>query len=366
MRFLKTMGVFLVTGLAVTGAFYAERAVAEREATAEAAAKPAATKGASSASKPVPADGYLVRPARIEEVVPANGTLAPFESVDIVAELPRRLVEIKAEEGTRVKKGDLLFKLDDRDLKAQWDQLKVKRHLAETTEIRLRDLLSTKAISQQQYDEANNALEAVDAETKVLDVTIDKTEIKAPFDGMLGSRNVSLGAWIEPNRPLITLTALDPLKLNFTLPERYSTSIKPGQEFTFRVPGLADELRGKVDLIEPAIDAASRSLRVRGIVANSDGVLRPGSFVVITMTLANIDNGLMVPTQAVVPSLRGQSVYVVVDGKAQLREVELGVRTADNVQVLRGLSEGETVVITNLLRMRPGATVDLKSVTNGN
>lgn len=353
----KVLVAFILTGLAVAGGFYLEKAVASAApATAPAAAKSAAP------AKPLSADGYRVRLARLEETVPANGTLAPKETVEIVAELSRRLVKINAEEGATVKAGDLLFKLDDADLKAQLEEREVRRRLAAGTESRLRDLLAAKAISQQQYDEAKNALDLVDAETNLIRVTLAKTEVRAPFDGILGSRSVSEGAWIDPNKPLITLQALSTLKLNFTLPERYGNAVQPNQAVTFQVQGLAGDRKGRVVFIEPAIDEATRSLRVRAEVENTDGRLRPGAFVTVLTTIRATDEGVMIPSESVVPSLKGQSVFIAVDGKVATRVIETGIRTADSVQVLRGLAPEEVVLTTNLLRLRPGAAVELKTI----
>ncbi len=318
--------------------------------------------GGGAADKPILADGYVAKASTIPETVPTNGSLAAEESVRIVSEISRRLVRIEIAEGAEVKKGDLMFKLDDRDIVAQLEQVQVRRRLAKTTEQRYQDLLAQTAISQQEYDRAKSDLDLIDAEIGVLKVNLDKTEIRAPFDGVTGRRFVSEGAWVESSTLLTTLQSINVIEVNFTLPERYASSLSIGQKFTFRVASLNTDREGEVFVIEPAIDEQTRSLIVQGRVDNRDRTLRPGAFASITFQFNEVSGGVMIPAEAVVPSLRGQSTYVVTDGKATLREIEVGIRSPDNVQVLRGLAEGETVLVTNLLRMRPGVAVELQNV----
>jgi membrane fusion protein (multidrug efflux system) len=187
-------------------------------------------------------------------------------------------------------------------------------------------------------------------------VQISKTEIRAPFAGRVGVRQVSEGAFVSPTTPLITLQDVSRIKVDFPLPERYSNEVKSGQKFTFTVAGSGQVYEGIVTVLEPAIDAATRSLQVRGLCTAPKGLL-PGGFAEVTLTLDGLANGYLVPTQAIVPSARGQGVYVIEDGKAKLKTVEIGIRTDEQVQVLRGLNQGDVLATTNLLRIRPGLEV---------
>lgn len=316
--------------------------------------------GAGASARPITAEAYRVEPARIAETIPAQGTLLAAEQVDIVSELNRRLVKIHVDEGAEVKRGDLLMKLDDRDLLAELERLAVRRRLAEVNEARLRDAFNSQAAAKSQYDEAVNAVQLIEAEDRILRVELEKTEIRAPFDGVLGRRMVSEGAWVTSSMVLTTLYALDEVEVQFSVPERYGPSLKKGMGFSFRPPGLSHDETGRITLVEPKIDAATRSVVVIGRVDNRDRELRPGGFVTVDLKLDELEGGLMVPTQAVVPTLRGHSVFVFANGKAAEREIRLGVRTPTQVQVLDGLQAGEIVLTTNLLRLRPGIAVELR------
>jgi membrane fusion protein (multidrug efflux system) len=289
------------------------------------------------------------------------GTLAANESVDVVPELSRRLVSVDVAEGSEVEAGQRLFQLDDADLRAQLAQLEARRKLAARTEQRQRALLEyeKKALSQQAYDQAVADLEAIEAEIAALRVTLAKTEIRAPFRARVGLRRVSEGAWVTPETLLTTLQDTSRIKVDFSLPERYAGAVGIEQPFTFRVAGRGDDFAGHVIAIEPGIDPATRSVRVRGITDNPEGALAPGAFVSLEVPLDQVGEGILVPAQAVVPSATGHAVYVLRDARAELREVEIGLRTRDAVEVVRGLEPGEIVLTTNLLRLRAGARVEV-------
>jgi membrane fusion protein (multidrug efflux system) len=169
---------------------------------------------------------------------------------------------------------------------------------------------------------------------------------------------VSEGAWVTPETLLTTLQDTSRIKVDFTLPERYAGAVAIGQRFTFRVAGRGEEFSGTVIAVEPGIDAATRSVRVRGITENPEGALAPGAFAAVELPLERVADGILVPAQAIVPSSTGHSVWVLREGRAALREVEIGLRTRDAVEVLRGLEVGETVLTSNLLRLREGAPVE--------
>lgn len=312
------------------------------------------------AERAVRAEAWIAERQPVRETVRTVGTLAANESVDVVAELSRRLVSVDVAEGTEVEAGQRLFQLDDADLRAQRAELEVRRRLAARTEQRQRALLEfeKKALSQQAYDQAVAELEGIDAAIAALDVTLAKTRIVAPFRARVGLRRVSEGAWITPETLLTTLQDTSRIKIDFTLPERYAGAVAIDQPFRFRVAGRGADFEGRVIAVEPAIDAATRSVRVRGITDNEDGALAPGAFASVELPLEGAGEGILVPAQAVVPSATGHSVWVARDGRAELRAVEIGVRTRDAVEVVRGLAVGDVVLTTNLLRLRAGAPVE--------
>ena len=305
---------------------------------------------------PLVAEIYVVERAPFAQKLTTVGTLRANESVALVAELSRRLVKIHVKEGSEVATDELLFKLDDSDLVAELGEIDARMKLAVTNKKRVEDLLPSKAVSVQELDNSVAALNVLQAQRATQSVQISKTEIRAPFAGRIGIRQVSEGAFVTPTTPLITLQDVSRIKVDFPLPERYSGEVKSGQKFTFTVAGNGQVFEGVVTVLEPAIDAATRSLLVRGLCSAPHGLL-PGGFAEVTLTLDGLANGFMVPSQAIVPSPRGQGIYLIEGGKAKLQPVEIGIRTDEQVQILRGLHEGDQVAITNLLRLRPGLEV---------
>lgn len=304
----------------------------------------------------VAAETYTVKTTPMASTVTTVGTLRANESVDIVPELTKRLVKVEVQEGAQVSKDEVLFILDDADLTAEISEIDARLKLAEANETRTGSLLPERAISKQAYDLAKAELDIFKAQKVTREVELAKTRIRAPFAGKTGVRRVSEGALVTPTTVLMSLQDLSRIKVDFPLPERYAAEVKPGQKFSFTVAGNATRFEGKVQVIEPAVEAATRSLQVRGVCEQPKGLL-PGGFADVTLDLDTVENGFAIPSQAVVPSAKGQGVYIVKNGKAEFRDVEIGLRTAGQVQVLHGLSEGDQVLITNLLRLRPGVEV---------
>ena len=321
-----------------------------------------ASAGKGPAPEVVTADGVKLKGRSVALKTTAVGTLVANESVAIAPELTRRVVKVQAVDGARVKKGDLLFKLDDADIGAQLAELTVKKKLAADTEARQKKLRAEGLSSETEYERAKSEVELIAAQIASLGVTLSRTSIRAPFDGKLGLRQVSEGAMVTPQTTLVTLQDDAALKVDFTLPERHASLVQQGSTFSFTVEGQAEPLQAKVVAVQPEVVAETRSVRVRGAVPNADGKLMPGSFVKVEFPLSTSEGGLMVPTFAVIPSLGGHGVYRFADGKAELVEVELGVRTDAEVQLVRGVGEGDVILVTNLLRLRPGGPVKLGKV----
>jgi len=310
---------------------------------------------------PLVAETHIVKNAPFTQTLSTVGTLRANESVTLVSELSRRLVKIHVQEGSAVAAGDLLFKLDDSDLQAELGEINARIFLANSVKKRVDNLLPSKAISQQEYDSSTAELTILEAQRNTQLAQIAKTEIRAPFAGRVGVRQVSEGAFVSPTTPLITLQDVSRIKVDFPLPERYSGEVKSGQKFTFTVAGNGTKFEGAITVLEPAIDAATRSLLVRGMCDQPKGLL-PGGFAEVALSLDQLAHGFMVPSQAIVPSPRGQGVYLIENGRAKLQSIEIGLRTDDKVQILQGVKEGDTVVTTNLLRIRPGLEVTAATV----
>lgn len=329
----------------------------QRDANPAAGPRPkAAASGAAPAAAPLPVDVYETKPEPFEVTVPATGTLLPREAVDLVSELSRRLIKIHANEGAQVKKGAVLFELDKSDLLAELKRLDVEIRLAQSNAERQKALLAEGLTTRQQFDTTQAQLDGLNAQRAVLGVTLAKTSIRAPFSGTLGLRRVSEGAWVSPNTVLASLHDVSTLKLDFTLPERYSSQVVPGREFRFRVAGQPDTLRGTILAREPAVDTTSRSIVVRGVVENTKAALVPGTFATVELPL-RVEEAILIPAIAVVPGVEGRRVFVARDGIAHSVPVELGGRTTDRVQVVSGLAAGDRVIVSNLLRVRDGARV---------
>lgn len=320
-------------------------------ATASGQSKPPSKSG------PLLAETYVVKTVPFAQTVATVGTLRANESVTIVPEISRRLVKIHIQEGSDVAAGDLLFKLDDSDLTAELAEIDARIRLAQSNKSRAENLLPSESISQQEFEGAAAQLSILEAQRNTKATEITKTEIRAPFAGRVGIRQVSEGAFVSPATPLIELQDVSRIKVDFPLPERYAGEVKTGQKFTFTVAGNGTIFQGAVTVIEPAIDADTRSLQVRGLCAEPKGLL-PGGFAEVKLTLDETASGFMIPSQALAPSPRGQGVYLIEGGKAKLQPVELGVRSEDQVQILRGLKEGDVIATTNLLRIRPGLEVN--------
>ena len=305
------------------------------------------------------AEGYTIAPETVRETVPSLGTLLANESVTVVPESSRRVVSVFFEEGADVKKGDVLVKLDDASLRADLQRLDGRRGLAVATESRQADLLKRQLVSTQDYDRAHSELTAIQGEIEVVKVQLAQTEIRAPFAGRVGLRRVSEGAYVNTNTVVTTLRDISQLKLDFTLPERYASDVRKGQTFSFKIEGRADVYSGRVVAVEPAIDTATRSLIVRGVVPNPGGRLTPGASASVEFEVRS-GAGILIPARALVPSAKGHSVFLLREGKAVEQPVIIGTRTSDRVQILSGLQKGDVLLTSNLLRLRAGVPVRLE------
>lgn len=347
------MRVPVVAGVAILGlwAIWAARGDAQPNA-----------KGGGPGPGPLATDAYRVAPVPVRTLARASGSLVPNEVVNIQSEVSRRLVKVLAQDGQIVKAGQLLFVLDHATLDAQSATLSVRKGLAKTTLDRLQSAFKTGATSQQELDQANMELQLLEAQQNELRVELAKTQIRAPFAGKLGIRRISEGAWVTPEKVLTTLVDLRRIKVDFSLPERHAPLVREGQSFEFRVAGREQTYVGQITAIEATVDAETRSIVCRGLAENRDG-LQPGGFVTVSLEIAR-DEGFVVPGEAIVPRMGGHSVFVFESNKAVQRDVELGRRTDQAVQVIRGLKAGDLVLTSNLLRIRPGTSVELTKISD--
>ncbi|GAB2560548.1 efflux RND transporter periplasmic adaptor subunit [Spirosoma aerophilum] len=315
---------------------------------------------------PVNVNGYVVISQRLQEDVVSSGSLLPNEQVDIYPEISARITQLNIQEGRPVAKGALLVKLFDADLRAQLEKLQAQADNARRTEERNKQLLARGGISQQEYDIVTTNLRSSLADIELVKANLQRTEIRAPFSGVIGLRNVSAGAVVSPNTLIARLQQISSLKLDFSIPEKYGPAVHSGSQISFMVDGSGQASQGVVYAIEPGVEEQTRNLRIRARVNNTGTEkgqprFRPGTFARVTLTIQN-DQSLVVPTQAVIPQTRTNQVIVVKDGKAQFKDVKTGLRTAGAIQILSGLQKGDTVATTGLLFLKPDAPVKVNKV----
>jgi membrane fusion protein (multidrug efflux system) len=323
---------------------------------------PAVALAQDGSEKGVPVEAAKVVAAPLSEQVTAVGTLLSDESVTISAEIPGRLKEIHFVEGQPVEKGAQLFILDDSVYRAQLADAEAKLKLAEQTYKRTSQLFSSKYATAQSADEAVSNLAVAKAAVELAGVQLEKTRIVAPFSGIIGLRQVSVGEYITAGRALVNLEAIDPVKADFRVPEKFLPAIKVGQTIRIGVDAFpGDTFEGKVYAIDPRIDVAGRSLLVRAKVPNKDQQLRPGLFARVTVLLKLKEDALTIPEQAIVPQGDSQYVFKIDDGKVTLTKVTLGMRRSGRVEILHGLSADDQVVTAGQLKLRDGSQVSIVS-----
>jgi membrane fusion protein (multidrug efflux system) len=315
-----------------------------------------------SAQPKLPVEAMVLKPERLDNKLVITGSVLPNESLEIKSEISGKISRIFFREGKRVKRGELLVEINDDELEAQLIKERHNKKLNEDNEFRQRKLLEKEAISQEEYDNALNRLNVTNADIKLLEAQWEKTKIRAPFDGTIGLRFVSEGAFINSSTVIATLYNLSPAKIDFAVPGRYSTQVQPGKKIFFTIENDARVLEGEVYAIEPQIDASTRTLKVRALADNTGNLLLPGQFVRVELILQTIDNAILVPSEAVVPELSGHKVYLNKSGKATETKVEIGLRTDRNVEIVSGLNSGDTLITTGLLQMRNGLDVSLTKV----
>lgn len=308
--------------------------------------------------QPLKVKTFLVEPTLFAETISATGTVRADESVELQAEISGKVVSINFTEGTLVKKGDLLVKLNDSDLRANLERYRHSKDLAEVRFRRYAQLFTQKVVTQDDYDSAFSEMNVQQSFIDLYEAQIEKTEIRAPFDGVVGLRYVSVGALVTANTQIATLQRLDDLKIDFSVPEKYAGRIKVGSEIRFSVADGLRQYSGRIYAVDPRIDSNTRSLMVRAVGANPDGSLLPGAFTNVVVPLQQLTDAVLIPAEAVIPGLDEKNVFVLKDGVAQRRAVETGSRTSTQVHILSGLQPGDRVITSGLQTMRANQPVE--------
>lgn len=309
--------------------------------------------------------GYIISPMLLQDFRTSTGTLKADEEVDLSFETSGKLVSINFTEGARVQKGDLLAKLNDKPLQAQLEKLFAQQKLSEAKEFRQRSLLDKDAISQESYDQIKTELQTIQADINLVKARISETELRAPFDGIIGLRYVSEGAYTNASTKIARLVKIKPIKIDFSMPEKYADQIKKGYPVTFTIEGTDKIYEASIYAVDPKIDLGTKVILLRAIYPNNNEELKPGRYAGVTMLLSKTENAIAIPSEALVPQMEGELVYVYKGGKAQVIKVSTGLRTETLVQITDGLKFGDTLLTSGILQLRQGLPVVLDTlITN--
>jgi membrane fusion protein (multidrug efflux system) len=307
----------------------------------------------------VTAEAHLVKGQTLDNEIRTIGTVRANEEVELRSEVSRKVTGIYFKEGSYVSKGSVLFKLDDADLVARLRRQEIEEKLTKSKRDREKALIDKGLTTEASFEELENNVEKIAADIAITKVDISKTRILAPFSGIIGLRNVSIGSYVDPNVILAVVQDISKLKVDFSIPEKYIASFSKGQKLLFTAEGITGDFEAEVYAFEPKVENNTRSLVLRALTANPSRKLMPGNFANVTLKLLDISDAIMIPTQALIPQLKGQSVFVYRNGVAKSIDVETGLRTEEFIQITSGLYTGDTVITTNMLRLKPDARVKI-------
>lgn len=304
--------------------------------------------------------GMILHPETFNNTLSLSGSIQANEQVEIRSEVSGIVEGIYFKEGSTVTKGQLLFKVNDIELKAQLQQAKTKGGLASENERRAKLLLEKEAISQEEYDVAKADFKLAQAQIQLIEAQIAKTNVRAPFSGKIGLRSISAGTYVTPSILVAKLVNIEKLKISFSIPEKYANQMKPNTTLSFSVAGTSEKYNAKVYAIEPEVEATTRTLQIRAITDNKSGKLFPGTFANVELPLDIIKDAIVVPSEAIVPIQNGKKVFISVGGKAKEIRVETTTRTDASVLVLSGLNEGDTLITSGVMSLKNDAPVKVK------
>jgi membrane fusion protein (multidrug efflux system) len=298
----------------------------------------------------------------MSELINSTGTLRPDEETDLAFETSGKIIGINFSEGTRVKKGDLLAKINDKPLQAQLEKLQAELKMAEGKEFRQRSLLDRDAISQESYDQIVTDVQSINADIDLIRARISETELRAPFDGIIGLRYLSEGAYATPSTKIARLIKTSPIKIEFSIPEKYASEIKIGYPITFVIDGSNKIYHAAVYAVDPKIDINTRTIVLRALYPNVNDELKSGRYAGITLQMSNIDNAIAIPTEALIPEMDGEIVFIYKNGRAESVKVQTGLRTESKIQITNGLNPGDTLLTTGILQLRQNLPIMLDTV----
>lgn len=320
---------------------------------------PANNTGKNAGKRVLSVSGIVAKYSVSTNGISANGTLLANEEVDLVAEIVGKVRKIYFQEGSHVKKGELLLKVDDADLQAQLSRAEFQEKLMTEKLERQRILLKRESISREAFDQLQTDYNMLQADIELLRVKISRTEIRAPFDGVMGFRYVSEGSYVQPSSQVARIVDNSVLKFEFAVPERYANHNLKGREIAFRVTGQDKLFKANVYAIDPLIDRKTRMILLRAQFQNKNGEVMPGMFAKGNLLIEGQSEYIGVPTEAVVPEMDGKRMWILRSGKAESVAIETESRNEKIVEVVSGIQPGDTVMTGGLLELREGMNVSV-------
>jgi len=304
--------------------------------------------------------GIVAETRDFENNLSLSGSIEANESVDIRSEVPGIVEKIFFSEGSIIRKGQVLFQVNDIELRAQLSKTRTAQQLASENERRARLLLEKEAISREEYDIASADFKSAKAESQLIQAQLAKTSVRAPFSGRIGLRNISPGTYVTAETIVAKLVNSQEVKVTFSVPEKYASQMEQGSTVNFTIAGTTDKFPAKIYAIEPEIAIDTRTLRMRAVAQNPNGRLLPGTFANVELPLQKIENAIVIPTEAVIPVQDGKKVFVSNQGKAKEVKVETATRTAAEILILSGLKAGDTVITTGVMSLKNEAPVKVQ------
>ncbi len=318
--------------------------------------------GPPASKKIIQVEGRIVKTTPVSNIIKVSGNIMSNEEVNLQSQIAGVVTDVNFIEGAHIKKGDLLIKIDDAQYQAQLQKDQVAKNLDQVTVDRTKKLLDINGVSQQDYDIALNNLNTVIADMKLIEVSIGYCSIRAPFDGVIGLKNVSPGSYINTGTVIADIEQLSPIKIDFYVPEKYSGQLQKDDSIHFTVSGYEENFAGIIYAVDPKIEQTSGGMHVRALSPNKNGRLLPGQFANISIMLSHVDNAIMIPTEAVIPKVIGQNIYVYKKGVAVSKPIELGIRTDSTVEVTKGLNPGDTIITRGSMVIYPGSKVTINTL----
>ena len=310
--------------------------------------------------QPITVSGTVVHLQTFDNNLALSGSIEANEQVEIRSEVSGIVKNIYFQEGSNVSKGQVLFKVNDIELKAQLAQAKTKESLASENERRAKLLLQKEAISQEEYDVARADYQSAKAQSQLIQAQIEKTSVRAPFSGKIGLRSISPGTYVTPTLLVAKLVNSGQLKITFSIPEKYASQVKKNSTITFKVTGSNQSYSAKIYAIEPEVEIATRTLKVRALADNKNGKLLPGTFADVQLPLDIIKDAVVIPTEAIIPVQDGKKVFIANKGMAKEVMVETATRTDASILVLSGLKVGDTVLTSGVMSLKDEAPIVVK------